>query len=185
MAYTDMPVDYSEQIKIILEFFNKWSECERTVAICKLLKFLPGFWLKFILSTIEQQLNDSIEHEHIQSVEQQANSKLHLTNLYDEYKLTNAIETECFFIGEQTTNNNFHQQQRKNENGHKKEKILNDVLRYILVLKSGNDEAKKIYLSLIPYMIEDARRGIVATEIVQQILSFLLISPALNEYDRQ
>lgn len=178
-----MPADYSDQIKIISDFFNTWSECERTVAICKLLKFLPGFWLKFVLSTIEQQFAECTDNEHIQLMEQQSNSKLHLTKLYETYKLTSASESECYYINEPTNNNNnYHNLIDK---GHKKEKILNDILRYTLLLKSGNDDAKKVYLSLIPYMVEDAKRGTVTTKIVQQILSFLLIHPALNDYDRQ
>lgn len=175
MAFTTMPVEYSEQIKIILDFFNKWSECERTVAICKLLKFLPGFWLKFVLSTIEQQFSECPDNEHIQLMEQQSNSKSHLSKLYEAYKMTSTSDLEG-------NNNNYHHMM---DIDHKKEKILKDILRYTLLLKCGNDEAKMDYLSLIPYMVEDARRGIVSTKIVQQILSFLLIHPALNDNDRR
>lgn len=180
-----MSGDYSEQIKIIWNIFDKWSECERTVAICKLLRSLPAFWLKFIQSTIEQQFAECTDNEHIQMMEQQSNSKLHLTKLYEAYKMTSTSESECYYIGEPTNNNNNNNYQNLSDIGHRKEKILSDILRYTLLMKSGNDDAKKVYLSLIPYMVEDARQGIVTSTTVQQILSFLLIHPALNDYDRQ
>lgn len=178
-----MAVDYSDQVKIISDFFTKWSECEKTVALCKLLKDLPVVYLKMLLSTIEQKFTDSKDIDDVQLMEQQANSKLYLTELYEQYKMTTTSESDCFPVGEQTNfnNNNYHHFDHPS----RKENILKDFLRYTLLLKSGNDGAKKVFLSLIPYMVEDARRGIVTTKIVRQILSFLLIHPALTNYDRQ
>lgn len=67
----------------------------------------------------------------------------------------------------------------------KKEDILNDILVYLPLLKPGNNEAKSVFLSLIPCVVEDSVRQIVPIELVQQILSYLLIHPAILNEDRR
>lgn len=66
-----------------------------------------------------------------------------------------------------------------------KEDILNDILIHLPLLKPGNDDAKSIYLALVPFAIDDSVRQIVPTESVQQILSYLLIHPAITNEDRR
>lgn len=67
----------------------------------------------------------------------------------------------------------------------RKEEILNDILCLLPLLKPGNDDAKKIYLSLIPTAVEDSVKSYVPTELVQQIFSYLLIHPAISNEDRR
>uniref|UniRef100_A0AAG5DF50 Protein Smaug n=1 Tax=Anopheles atroparvus TaxID=41427 RepID=A0AAG5DF50_ANOAO len=65
------------------------------------------------------------------------------------------------------------------------EDILKDILMYLPLLVPGNDEAKSMYMSLIPAAVDDACRQLVPTEIVQQTLSYLLIHPAITNDDRR
>lgn len=67
----------------------------------------------------------------------------------------------------------------------RKEEILNDILCLLPLLKPGNDDAKKVYLSLIPIAVEDSVKSYVPTELVQQIFSYLLIHPAISNEDRR
>lgn len=70
--------------------------------------------------------------------------------------------------------------------GHESKKdILNDMLVYLPLLKPGNDDVKSVYMSLIPAAVEDACQRAVPTELVQHILSYLLIHPAVNNDDRR
>lgn len=66
-----------------------------------------------------------------------------------------------------------------------KKDILNDMLTYLPLLKPGNDDVKSVYMSLIPAAVEDACQQTVPTELVQHILSYLLIHPAINNDDRR
>lgn len=66
-----------------------------------------------------------------------------------------------------------------------KKDILNDMLVYLPLLKPGNDDVKSVYMSLIPAAVEDACQRAVPTELVQHILSYLLIHPAVNNDDRR
>ncbi|XP_053664372.1 protein Smaug [Anopheles marshallii] len=77
-----------------------------------------------------------------------------------------------------------HEQQLQRE-PETKEDILKDILMYLPLLAPGNDEAKSLYMSLIPAAVDDACRQLVPTEIVQQTLSYLLIHPAITNDDRR
>lgn len=195
MAFAaNMNMDYKQQIDLIMGFSKHWSECERAIVIFKMLESLPGFWVKFVLSTIEQQLAKRNDNEHLQKMEQESNDKLYVTKLYEKYKKTSACESDSYFSSEQTNNNkNNNISHNSNNNiyhhlnniGHMKENILEEILRCTLLIKNGNEDVKKVYLSLIPYMVEDARRGLVSTKNVQQYLSYILIHPALNDNDKK
>lgn len=66
-----------------------------------------------------------------------------------------------------------------------KEDLLRDVLVYLPLLKPGNEEAKAAYISLLPAAIADCIKQLVPVDVVQQILSYLLIHPAMNVDDRR
>lgn len=66
-----------------------------------------------------------------------------------------------------------------------KEDILQDILTYLPLLKPGNEEAKSSYISLVPIVVADSIKQLVPTDIVQQILSYLLIHPAVTSEDRR
>ncbi|KFB51118.1 AGAP006702-PA-like protein [Anopheles sinensis] len=77
------------------------------------------------------------------------------------------------------------QQQQQQREPETMEDILKDILMYLPLLAPGNDEAKSMYMSLIPAAVDDACRQLVPTEIVQQTLSYLLIHPAITNDDRR
>lgn len=66
-----------------------------------------------------------------------------------------------------------------------REDILHDILTYLPLLKPGNEEAKAAYISLVPLVVSDAIKQLIPTEMVQQILSYLLIHPAVTSEDRR
>lgn len=66
-----------------------------------------------------------------------------------------------------------------------REDILNDILTYLPLLKPGNEEAKSAYISLVPLVVADSIKQLIPTEVVQQILSYLLIHPAVTSEDRR
>lgn len=84
-----------------------------------------------------------------------------------------------------TSNNNNNNSNSKTKPVESKKDILNDMLTYLPLLKPGNDDVKSVYMSLIPAAVEDACQQTVPTELVQHILSYLLIHPAVNNDDRR
>ena len=66
-----------------------------------------------------------------------------------------------------------------------KEEIINDLLMYLPLLRPANDEGKKAYMQFVPVLIEDSIKHNLPIELVQQILSYLLIHPAVKIDDRK
>lgn len=66
-----------------------------------------------------------------------------------------------------------------------REDVLHDILTYLPLLKPGNEEAKAAYISLVPVVVADSIKQAVPTDLVQQILSYLLIHPAVTSEDRR
>lgn len=97
---------------------------------------------------------------------------------------TGSGSTLCGFPTTESSNN-LHHHNQNNKNCLRKEEILNDILCLLPLLKPGNDDAKKMYLSLIPIAVEDSVKSYVPTELVQQIFSYLLIHPAISNEDRR
>lgn len=238
---------FYDELLTLYEKFEKFSHCERAIAICSMLQLFNYPSLRFIQSKIEATFAQSACSEDIKWMEQQSNSKSYIDELCGSYKLLSVANSDVqlinlspnidaiyndpdrLIIGENITNlinsnssnsnisnsnsnntinsstttinttttsnnnntntNNLNHYSSKNSTSSdkfsKKEDILNDVLNYILMLKIGNDEATKVYLSLIPFMVADARNGIVSIEIVQQILSVLVAHPSLSSEARK
>lgn len=200
---TDM---FKEHVMSVVQLFANWSDCQRTVAICLLLKTLPYNCLKIIQSAIDVTYAHCNCPEKLALWEKQSNNTSFLTELCDIYKhLTTCNAPNDVQLNNKDTifyhdyernlttenannNNNFtsHNNNLNNfEKCDKKEDILNEILNFMPMLKIGNDDAKKAYLSFIPFMVEDARRGVISTPIAQQILSFLLMHPALTAEDKR
>lgn len=66
-----------------------------------------------------------------------------------------------------------------------KEEIISDLLMYLPLLRPNNDEGKKAYMQFVPVLIEDTVKHNLPIELVQQILSYLLIHPAIKSDDRK
>lgn len=187
---------FCEQVNTVTNLFEKWNDCERTVVMYALLKRLRYPSLKFLQYSIDNTLTQNMGSTSNLStvvVDINANNPSYLQNLLNAYKtfhLGDLVDTlsssssdkdsmSCYGSDFQLT----HCDERKLYG--KKEDILHEVLNMIPLLKPGNDEAKMIYLSLIPLAVKDTIRQIVPTELVQQIFSYMLIHSAISGDDRR
>ena len=187
---------FCEQVNTVTNFFEKWNDCERTVVMYALVKRLRYSSLKFLQYSIDNTLTqnmDSTSNLSTVVVDMNANNPSYLQNLLNAYKtfhLSDLVDTlsssssdkdsmPCYGSDFQITNCD----ERKLYS--KKEDILHEVLNMLPLLKPGNEEAKLIYLSLIPLAVKDTMRQIVPIELVQQIFSYMLIHPAVLTEDRR
>lgn len=196
---------FCEQVGTVTSLFEQWNDCERTVVLYALLKRVPFANLKFLQLSIEYNLAQNYNSQtKLHVLENNSNNAVFLTkliNTYKSFKSTDAqlmkkesaiiYETDNVAATTATTtalNTNTNGSQHFNEHFgkyDKKEDILNDILIYLPLLKPGNDDAKAVFLSLIPCAVDDSVRQIVPIELVQQILSYLLIHPAISNEDRR
>lgn len=170
-----------------------------------LLKRLPFANLKFLQVSIEcnLQLNYSTQTK-LQILEANSNNTAFLQKLVETYKniqCDNDQQVKDAMLIHNNNNNGLNRPLsssiKSSCNGDnlevsisgtkydKKEDILKDFLTCLPLLKPGNDEAKAIYLSLIPIAVDDTIRQLVNTEQVQHIFSYLLIHPAITNEDRR
>jgi hypothetical protein len=196
---------FCEQVSTVTSLFEQWNDCEKTVVLYALLKRVPFANLKFLQLSVEYNLAQNYNTQSkFYVLEQNANNSIFLNKLLQKYKNfkkfchdnNNKSDSSRLFgsnsssssggVG-QTTNTVYLDNSVCVVGGkhEKKEDILNDILTYLLLLKPGNDDAKAVYMSIIPCAIDDSTRNLVPTELVQQILSYLLIHPAITNEDRR
>lgn len=178
---------FCEQVGTVTSLFEQWNDCEQTVVLYALLKRVPYSNLKFLQLSIEYNIAQNYSSQtKLNILETNANNGAFLTKLISTYKNFKCNEVQLnkdsIIYESNSTSQLFLENSGKYD---KKEDILNDVLTYLPLLKPGNDDAKSIYLSLIPIAVDDSTRQIVPTELVQQILSYLLIHPAITNDDRR
>lgn len=81
---------FDEQLQWVKDHFEKWSHCERAIAVCSMLKQFQHPTLRFIHSKIEATYAQSTDSEKIKRMEQNSNDKSYINELCDSYKsLTN------------------------------------------------------------------------------------------------
>lgn len=86
---------FDEELSWVKSYFEKWSHCERAIAVCSLLKQFQHPTLKFVNSKLEATFTKCVDGERNKWMEQKANSKTHITELCDSYKtLTNTTTTD-------------------------------------------------------------------------------------------
>ncbi|XP_037944173.1 protein Smaug isoform X2 [Teleopsis dalmanni] len=187
---------FCDQVNAVTNLFDQWNECERSVVMYALLKRLRYPSLKFIQYCIESNLTQNLGSQSNLStvvVDINANNPSYLQNILNAYKtfhLTDIVDTmsssssdkdsvSCYGSDFQLTNCD----ERKLYG--KKEDILHDIINMLPLLKPGNDEAKSIYLALVPIAVKDTMTQIVPPELVQQIFSYMLIHPAISNEDRK
>lgn len=189
---------FVEQVGTVTALFDQWNDCERTVVLYALLKRLPFPNLKFLQLSIEyniaQNLNgfpatststsgkpgssqySSLNKFHL--LESNSNNGIFLTKLISVYKnfrvpgdMGQPPPPVVYGIG--------------NVPYETREDILQDILTYLPLLKPGNEEAKAAYIALVPLVVADSIKRLIPTDMVQQILSYLLIHPAVTSEDRR
>ncbi|XP_055380872.1 protein Smaug [Condylostylus longicornis] len=177
--FDNNPSLFCEEVGTATMLFEKWNDCERTVVIYAFLKRLRYPNLKFLQYSIESVL------AHITTVELQAfefnsNSSEYLQQLifaYNDNDEANSYESNNA-IGLQN-------EKRFTSLHNKKESILKEILEMLPLLRPGNNETKSMYLSLIPLAVKDTVKQTVSAELTQQIISYLLIHPAIFNDDRK
>ncbi|XP_016934162.2 protein Smaug isoform X1 [Drosophila suzukii] len=191
---------FCEQVTTVTNLFENWNDCERTVVMYALLKRLRYPSLKFLQYSIDSNLTQNLgtSQTNLSSVviDINANNPVYLQNLLNAYKtfqpcdLLDAMSSSssdkdsmpCYGSDFQITTS---AQCDERKLYARKEDILHEVLNMLPLLKPGNEEAKLIYLTLIPVAVKDTMQQIVPTELVQQIFSYLLIHPAITSEDRR
>lgn len=179
---------FYEQYNFLESLFEQWNDCERTVVLCALLKRMTFSNLKFLQLSIEHNIAQNYGSQTKHQVEERdSNDPIFLNKLANKYKT----------FGKDATNNgsskdsllynsmSFTSSGGNGEQYEKKQDILTDLLTYLPLLKPGNDDAKSVYMNLIPSTVEDSIRHIVPTDLVQQFFSYLLIHPAITSDDRR
>ncbi|BFF99141.1 protein Smaug [Drosophila madeirensis] len=191
---------FCEQVTTVTNLFEKWNDCERTVVMYALLKRLRYPSLKFLQYSIDNNLTQNLgtSQTNLSSVviDINANNPVYLQNLLNAYKTFQPCDVldgmsssssdkdsmPCYGSDFQITTSSQCDERKLYA---RKEDILHEVLNMLPLLKPGNDEAKLIYMTLIPAAVKDTMQQIVPTELVQQIFSYLLIHPAISSEDRR
>jgi hypothetical protein len=182
---------FCEQVQQLQNMYEQWSDCERTVVIYSLFKRLPFANLKFLVHSIDHYLKQSFSTpQRLSHFEDAANAISFLNKLIQKYnslitittsndKIDTAIDLD---IGIGEAKNLEDDLVSKYAS---KEEIISDLLMYLPLLRPTNDEGKKAYMQFVPVLIEDTIKHNLPIELVQQILSYLLIHPAIKTDDRK
>lgn len=182
---------FCEQVQQLTTMYEQWNDCERTVVIYALFKRLPFANLKFLVHSIDHYLKQSFNTPHrLSHFEDAANAISFLNKLINKYNTLITITIS----GDKADTNSDHDlgsgdgKNLEDELVSKyasKEEIISDLLMYLPLLRPNNDEGKKAYMQFVPVLIEDSIKHNLPIELVQQILSYLLIHPAIKSDDRK
>lgn len=196
MKYSNAPNDntlFCEQVQQLTNMYEQWNDCERTVVIYALFKRLPFANLKFLVHSIDHYLKQSFSTPHrLSHFEDAANAISFLNKLIQRYNtLITITSTNNTDKAETCSDPEFGSAEGKNLEDDlvskyvSKEEIIIDLLMYLPLLRPNNDEGKKAYMQFVPVLIEDSIKHNLPIELVQQILSYLLIHPTIKSDDRK
>lgn len=196
MKYSNAPNDntlFCEQVQQLTNMYEQWNDCERTVVIYALFKRLPFANLKFLVHSIDHYLKQSFSTPHrLSHFEDAANAISFLNKLIQRYNtLITITSTNNTDKAEICSDPEFGSAEGKNLEDDlvskyvSKEEIIIDLLMYLPLLRPNNDEGKKAYMQFVPVLIEDSIKHNLPIELVQQILSYLLIHPTIKSDDRK
>lgn len=187
---------FCEQIQQLTTMYEQWNDCERTVAIYALFKRLPFANLKFLSHSIEFFVKQNFPTpSRLSHLEDAANAITFLNKLIQKY---NTLVTTITSSNDKIDSSSVAPSSEVDGgDGGKcledelvskyasKEEIINDLLTYLPLLRPNNDEGKQAYMKFVPVLIDDSIKHNLPIELVQQILSYLLIHPAIKNDDRQ
>ncbi|CAH2041781.1 unnamed protein product, partial [Iphiclides podalirius] len=150
---------FYEQLGGVAGIFDQWGTCERTVMACTLARRVPWPGLKLVQRAVEAALQNHVEDERL---ERDANDETLLASLL-------APRTD----------------EDDDEGGER----LRQLLTLLPLLRSDNDRAKSVYVGAAPSLVQrcvDApRRSSAALELCRQLLSYLLVHPALTHHEQR
>lgn len=189
-TYSNDSALFCEQVQQLTSMYDSWNDCEKTVVIYALFKRLPFANLKFLIHSIDHYLRQSFNTpQRLSHFEDAANAITFLNKLTDKYNsfATNTSNDKIDEVPEQELGAH----EKKNLEDElvskyaSKEEIVSDMLMYLPLLRPNNDEGKKVYMQFVPVVIEDSIKHNLPIELVQQILSYLLIHPSIKCEDRK
>lgn len=204
---TDNHALFCDQVQQSTGMFEQWNDCERTVVLYAFLKRLPFPNLRFLQVSIDVNLAQSYNSQSkLNILEDAANATTFINKLVTKYnslvnisgsndKIDSNSDIETLLCGSAggiglNDGGSVSIDSKTMEDDlvskyNSKEEIIHDLLSYLPLLKPSNEEVKKIYIQLLPVLIEDSIKHNLPIELVQQIMSYLLIHPAITYEDRK
>lgn len=77
---------FSEQVGHVIDLFQDWNDCERSVSLFAVLKRIPFSCTKFLQSVIDANLTQAYGCEHSKQLEHNANSAAFVRALHESYR---------------------------------------------------------------------------------------------------
>ncbi|CAG4933268.1 unnamed protein product [Parnassius apollo] len=150
---------FYEQLGGVAGIFEQWGTCERTVVACALARRVPWPGLKLVQRAVEAALQNHVEDERL---ERDANDETLLASL-----LTPRTDDD-------------------DDEGCER---LRQLLTLLPLLRNDNERAKSVYVNAAPVLVQrcvDApRRNSATPELCRQLLSYLLVHPALMHHEQR
>ncbi|XP_045499527.1 protein Smaug [Colias croceus] len=149
---------FYEQLGGVAGVFEQWGTCERTVVACALARRVPWPGLRLVQRTVEAALQNHVEDERL---ERDAN---------DETLLASLLAA------------------RANDDDEEDSERLRQLLTLLPLLRTDNERAKNVYVGAAPALVQrcvDAPRRTIAPDLCRQLLSYLLVHPALTHNDQR
>ncbi|XP_049875070.1 protein Smaug [Pectinophora gossypiella] len=150
---------FYEQLGSVAGLFEQWGACERTVVACALARRVPWPGLRLLQRAVEAALRLHVEDERL---EHDAN---------DEALLTGLLAA------------------RADDDDEEGGERLRQLLTLLPLLRTDNERAKDVYVSAAPALVQrcvDApRRSSATPDLCRQLLSYLLVHPALTHHDQR
>ncbi|KAJ2951514.1 hypothetical protein O0L34_g13664 [Tuta absoluta] len=150
---------FYEQLGGVAGLFEQWGACERTVVACALARRVPWPGLRLVHRAVEAALRLHMEDERL---EQEAN---------DETLLAGLLAAG------------------PNDDDDEGSERLRQLLTLLPLMRTDNERAKDVYVSAAPALVQrcvDApRRVSAAPDLCRQLLSYLLVHPALTHDDQR
>ncbi|XP_060082936.1 protein Smaug homolog 2-like isoform X2 [Ylistrum balloti] len=137
---------FRDQVNSVTNLFEKWSECEQTVALCTLFKQISPTQCRFLAQVLDQ--------------------------------------TDCTDISQTENEANDPGYIHKLANNDSKEYTIGQLLAHLPLLRTGENQAKVEYLSLISSILGYTIQNGTHIEESRQIISYSLMHPAITSDER-
>lgn len=149
---------FYEQLGGVAGLFDQWGACEKTVMACVLARRVPWPGLRLL-----QRAVDAALRAHAQDCRLEADAN-------DETLIASLLAPP--------------HHEDDDEGGER----LHQLLTLLPLLNTDNERAKDVYVNAIPALVQrcvDApRRSSMAPDLCRQLLSYLLVHPALTHHDQ-
>ncbi|XP_053608663.1 protein Smaug [Plodia interpunctella] len=150
---------FYEQLSGVAGLFEQWGPCEKTVVACALARRVPWPGLRLVQRAVEAALQNHVEDERL---EHEAN---------DESILASLLSARC------------------DDDDNEGAEQLRRLLTLLPFLRTDNERAKDIYVTaaqaLVQRCVDAPRRSTTAPDLCRQLLSYLLVHPALTHNDQK